>query len=468
MSRFTGKEKEWQYMSGLGGYYSTEALPNALPKAQNTPQVCPYGLYAEQLSGAAFTAPRYKNLHSWLYRIRPSVIHDRMIPTPEQEILEQFNHLEIDPNQFRWSPLDLPTASEHIDFIQGLKLVAGAGDPSMKDGLAIYLYTCNKSMENKSFYNADGDFLIVPEIGSLLIITELGRLFVEPCEIVVIPRGIKFSIHVEESCRGYVGEIFKGHFELPNLGPIGANGLANQRDFDVPVAYYEDLDIEYQLVTKFLNKFYTARMDHSPYDVVAWHGSYSPFKYDLRKYNVINTVSYDHLDPSIFTVLTCPTDEPGTAVMDFVIFPPRWMVAEKTFRPPYYHRNCMSEYMGMIYGEYDAKGKGSGDKEGFVPGGSSLHSCMTAHGPDANAFVNASSSPLPPVYFDKGLAFMFESTYLFKVAPNALHSSKLQQNYAKCWQKLPKLFTGENTTAFNWDEVRASIAKQQPPPPSDK
>jgi homogentisate 1,2-dioxygenase len=460
MSGFTGKEQDIKYMNGLGGYYSTESHPGVLPKAQNTPQICPYGLYAEQLSGAAFTAPRHKNLHSWLYRIRPSVLHHRLIENPTQQIFEQFNQLAIDPNQFRWSPMDLPDNNEKVDFVSGLQLMCGAGDPSLKEGLSIYNYVCNTSMGNKAFYNSDGDFLIVPQVGSLYILTEFGRFFVEPCEIVVIPRGVKFSVQVEGACRGYIAEIFKGHFELPGLGPIGANGLANQRDFEVPVAWYEDKEEPHEIVNKFLNKFYTGKMDHSPFDVVGWHGSYSPFKYDLRKYNVINTVSYDHLDPSIFTVLTCQTDEPGTAVLDFVIFPPRWMVAEKTFRPPYYHRNCMSEYMGMIYGEYDAKTKSDGDKEGFVPGGSSLHSCMTAHGPDAASFVKHSSmESLPPVYFDQGLAFMFESAYLFKIAPNALASPKLQEHYTKCWNKLPKLFTGENTTVFDWKKVKESLGK---------
>jgi homogentisate 1,2-dioxygenase len=462
MSGFTGKEHSLKYMSGLGGYYSSEALPNALPKAQNNPQVCPYGLYAEQLSGAPFTAPRHKNLHSWLYRIRPSVMHDKMEENADQDIYEQFETMKIDPNQFRWSPIDLPTQQESIDFVEGMRLMCGAGCPALKDGLAIYLYIANKSMTNKAFYNADGDYLIVPQVGSLFITTELGCFFVEPCEIIVIPRGVKFSVAVGEgeACRGYIAEIFKGHFELPGLGPIGANGLANQRDFDIPEAYFEDSDVHHQIVSKFLNKLYTANLDHSPFDVVAWHGSYAPFKYDLRKYCVVNSVSYDHLDPSIFTVLTCQTDEPGTAVLDFVIFPPRWMVSEKTFRPPYYHRNCMSEYMGMIYGEYDAKGKSDGDKEGFVPGGSSLHSCMTAHGPDVGAFIGASSvESLPPKYFDQGLAFMFESAYLMKIAPHALASPKLQEHYTKCWKKLPKLFTGENTT-IDWKKVKDSLAQK--------
>lgn len=452
-----------KYISGFGSYVSTEALEGALPVAQNSPQVCPYGLYAEQLSGTAFTAPRHKNLRSWMYRIRPTALHEKIRPESKQHISEEFDKLVVDPNQLRWSPLALPSSSEQVDFVDGLKLMCGAGDPAIKDGMSIYLYSANCSMTDKAFFNSDGDFLIVPQTGTLKIKTECGFLVVEPCEIIVIPRGVKFAVYMDTPCRGYIAEIFKGHFELPGLGPIGSNGLANPRDFEAPVAAFEDLDMPYGLTMKFMNKMYYCDIDHSPFDVVAWHGNYCPFKYDLRKFNTVNTVSYDHLDPSIFTVLTCQTDEPGVAVCDFVIFPPRWMVAEHTFRPPYYHRNCMSEYMGMIYGKYDAKVASEGDKEGFVPGGSSLHSCMIGHGPDAITFANASSaSPLQPVYFGEGLAFMFESSYLFKLAPSALSSPSLQVNYQKCWSKCPKLFNGKKDPEVNWEEVKGNLKRTKP------
>lgn len=315
------------YQSGFGGHLSSEALPGALPIGQNTPQVCPYGLYAEQLSGTAFTAPRYKNQFSWLYRIQPSVIHSKYKALPTQEILDEFNAMEIEPNQLRWSPMDVPKEGETVDFVEGLKLVCGSGDPTIKTGCAIYNYAFNASMNNKAFFNSDGDFLIVPQQGTLLIKTEMGKLVVEPREIVVIPRGIKFTVDYDaavdaEGCRGYIVEIFQGHFELPNLGPIGANGLANPRDFQNPVAWFEDVQGAFQLVNKFANKLFSFQMPHSPFNVVAWHGNYCPYKYDLRLFNTINTVSYDHLDPSIFTVLTCPSAEPGVAVIDFVIFPP--------------------------------------------------------------------------------------------------------------------------------------------------
>ena len=313
---------------------SSEALPGALPVGQNSPQVCPYGLYAEQLSGTAFTMPRHKNQFSWLYRIKPSVVHSKYHASPDQHVLDEFNTMQIEPNQLRWSPMEMPSSETSVDFVEGLKLVCGSGCPSVKTGCAIYNYAFNKSMNNKAFFSSDGDFLIVPQMGALMITTEMGKLAVAPREIVVIPRGIKFTVDMDsveggantEGCRGYIVEIFEGHFELPSLGPIGANGLANPRDFQSPVAWFEDVDhtvVPYVVVNKFQNKFFTFCMPHSPYNVVAWHGNYAPYKYDLRNFNTINTVSFDHIDPSIFTVLTCPSSEPGVAVIDFVIFPPR-------------------------------------------------------------------------------------------------------------------------------------------------
>jgi homogentisate 1,2-dioxygenase len=428
------------YLPGFGNHVASEALPGALPVGQNSPQVCSYGLYAEQLSGSAFTAPRHKNLRTWQYRIRPSVLHDKLMRMASQPIYDAHENLQVEPNQLRWSPYPLAKDEERVTFVDGLQLYASSGDSSSRSGISIYMYAFNASMEKTAMYNADGDFLIVPQLGTLAVQTEMGNLVVEPCEILVVPRGVKFRVclHGESTAaRGYVAEVFKGHFELPGLGPIGANGLANPRDFLAPSAAYEDLDTPYVVVAKYMHTLYTSSLPHSPFDVVAWHGNYYPFKYDLRLFNTINTVSYDHADPSIFTVLTCATDEPGTALLDFVIFPPRWMVAEKSFRPPYFHRNCMSEFMGMVYGKYDGKGNG---KDGFLPGGASLHSCMTAHGPDALTFLRASSCDLQPQYFGDGLAFMFESSFMLKLSPYALETDVLQRGYLKCWQALPKLF----------------------------
>jgi homogentisate 1,2-dioxygenase len=440
-----------KYLDGFGGYYSTEAIPGSLPVGQNSPQLCPYGLYAEQISGTAFTAPRSKNLRSWLYRIRPSVQHSRMIPLLQQTIEESFDTMVKDPNQLRWDPVVFLT-DQQLDFVDSLIVKCGAGDPAMKDGLIVYDWNCNLSMIDRVFYSADGDFLIVPQLGTLTIRTEMGVMIVEPCEIVVIPRGIKFQVMISDVARGYAVEVFSGHLELPGLGAIGSNGLANARDFKIPTADFEDLERSYQVIGKFMNRLFESQWNHSPFDVVAWHGNYAPFKYDLRKFNCINSVTFDHPDPSIYTVLTCPSDEPGVAVLDFVIFPPRWIVADHTFRPPWFHRNCMSEFMGMIHGQYDAKA------EGFLPGGSSLHSCMTGHGPDAETFIKASSADfLSPVYFNGGLAFMFESKYLLKVARNALsNESTVQNSYQDCWTSLPKLFNGETNPAIDWKALKES------------
>lgn len=419
-----------KYQDGLGNHFATEALKGALPVGQNSPQQCAFGLYAEQLTGTAFTCPRARNFRSWQYKIRPSVGHG-----PFQEIsmpLSSMDLLQNNPNQFRWKPFDIPTEGE-VTFVNGLRIVAGAGDPTLKTGLAIYVYGINTSMDKTAFYDSDGDMLIVPQKGTLRIQTEMGLMVVEPCEICVVPRGIKFSVHVDGPSRGYVQEIFSGHFEIPSLGPIGSNGLANPRDFQIPVANYQDDDSSFNLVNKFGGQYFQATMPNTPYDTVAWHGNYYPYKYDLRKFNCMNSVTYDHPDPSIYTVLTCPTTEPGVAVCDFVIFPPRWMVMENSFRPPWYHRNTMSEFMGMIYGKYDAK-------VGFEAGGASLHNTMTAHGPDGETFLKASTEELKPQYFDAGLAFMFESTFMYKVASTALTAPNLEKDYQSCWEGLPKKF----------------------------
>jgi homogentisate 1,2-dioxygenase len=303
----------------------------------------------------------------------------------------------------------------------------------MKAGLAVHVYACNASMEREVFYNSDGDFLFVPQEGALRLVTELGVLHVAPHEIAVVQRGMRYRVEVSGPVRGYVLEVYGAHFELPNLGPLGANGLANARDFLVPVAAFEDVEAPHTVLTKYGGRVFAATTPHSPLDVVAWHGNYAPYKYNLDRFNCMNSVTYDHPDPSIYTVLTAPTDTPGVAAADFVIFPPRWMVMEHSFRPPYYHRNTMSEFMGMVYGKYDAK-------VGFVPGGASLHSCMTAHGPDADTFVKASTEALEPVKFGGGLAFMFETTYMLALTDYALACEQRDVEYQKCWSKLPKLF----------------------------
>jgi homogentisate 1,2-dioxygenase len=425
-----------RYQSGFGNHFSSEALPGALPQGRNSPQRAPYGLYAELLSGSAFTAPRAENRRTWVYRIRPAAMH-RPFRLIDQRLIRTGPFTEIDPTpgQLRWNPFPLPATP--TDFIEGMLTVAGNGDAGTQAGIGIHVYAANRSMTGRVFYNADGELLLVPQQGRLRLATELGVLEVEPLEIAVIPRGLRFRVELPEGpVRGYICENYGAMLRLPELGPIGSNGLASPRDFLSPVAAYEDRESACELVAKFSGRLWSAEMDHSPLDVVAWHGNLAPYKYDLRKFMVIGTVSFDHPDPSIFTVLTSPSAAPGTANVDFVIFPPRWMVGEDTFRPPWYHRNIMSEYMGLILGAYDAKA------EGFVPGGGSLHNCWAAHGPDAETFERASSADLKPQKFQDTMAFMFETRYAVHPTRFAMEAPELQRDYAQCWQGLKKHFTG--------------------------
>lgn len=426
-------EKKLEMQSGFGNQFSTEALEGVLPHGQNSPQKVARGLYAEQLSGSSFLAPRHENLRTWTYRIRPSVAHGAFEPRESGAIRgTPFNEKPLSPLQMRWNPLPLP--EKPTDFLQGLVTMAGNGNSAEQKGCAIHLYACNRPMEDEFFYSADGDFLFVPEQGTLRLKTELGSLLIEPQEIAVIPRGIRFQVEPLDCARGYVCENFGMPLRLPALGPIGANGLANPRDFLAPVAQFEDREGDFTLVSKFAGSLWQASLDHSPLDVVAWHGNYVPYKYDLRLFNTIGTISFDHPDPSIFTVLTSPSEAPGVSNLDFVIFPPRWMVGEHTFRPPYFHRNVMSEWMGLICGVYDAKAKG------FLPGGSSLHNTLSGHGPDTKTYEKASSAELKPEYISGTLAFMFESRYPFHTTAYAMDAGLRQSDYMDCWKDLPKHF----------------------------
>ena len=345
---------QYEYLSGFGNEHETEALEGALPIGQFSPQKVKYDLYAEQLSTTAFTAPRASNRRSWTYRIRPSIAHKAYAPLASHQTLftAPCNEAKAIPNQLRWNPIAMPT--EATDFVDGMFTMAVNGDAFAQSGIGIHVYRCNKDME-RFFYNADGELLIVPQHGSLLLRTEFGVVHVKPLEIAVIPRGVKFQVVLPDGLAGgYICENYGAPLELPERGPVGANGYANDRDFQYPVAAYEDIDGHFELVAKYGGNLFCAEIDHSPLDVVAWAGNSAPYKYELSRFNVINSVSYDHPDPSIFTVLTSQSDTPGVANVDFVIFPPRWMVTEKTFRPPWYHRNIMSEYMGLIEGVYDA------------------------------------------------------------------------------------------------------------------
>jgi homogentisate 1,2-dioxygenase len=425
-----------RYQSGFGNEFATEAVAGALPVGQNSPQRAPLGLYTEQFSGMPFTAPRATQRRTWTYRIRPSVTHK-----PYEEIDARlirsgpFDEVPTPPNQLRWDPIPIP--AEPTDFVDGIITLGGNGDPALQVGVAIHIYAANRSMQDRFFYNADGEMLLVPQLGKLLIRTELGILHVAPGEICVLPRGLKFRVELlDEAARGYICENYGAHFKLPELGAIGANGLANTRDFLTPEAIYEDREGSFHIVSKFLGRLWAAEIDHSPLDVVAWHGNYAPYKYDLSRFNCINTVSFDHPDPSIYTVLISPTSTPGTANVDFAVFPPRWMVAEHTFRPPWFHRNMMNEFMGLVFGQYDAKA------EGFVPGGASLHNCMSGHGPDAETYERASAAELKPHRLADTLAFMFETRLAVRPTRFALDTKVLQHEYYECWQGLKKHFRG--------------------------
>lgn len=422
------------YLTGFGNEHETEALPGALPRGQFSPQKAPYGLYAEQFNSTAFTAPRAHNRRSWTYRIRPSIAMGDYAPIdPGLWRSAPITEVAAPPNVLRWDPLPLPT--DDRDLIDGMITMAANGSATGQAGIGIHQYCANRSMTTRFFYNADGEMLFVPQQGSLLAYTELGRLQVQPGEILVIPRGIKFRVELPDGeARGYVCENYGSPLELPERGPVGANGYANDRDFHYPVAWYEDVEGDFTLVAKFGGNLFEAQLDHSPLDVVAWTGNSAPYKYDLARFNVINTVSFDHPDPSIFTVLTSPSGPAGVANVDFVIFPPRWMVAENTFRPPWYHRNIMSEFMGLIEGVYDAKEKG------FLPGGMSLHNCMTPHGPEADVFEKASTAELQPQRYANTLAFMFESRYIIAPTKFALETSARQKDYLACWGTLKKYF----------------------------
>jgi len=420
---------ELDYLTDFGAHLATEAVTGALPQGRNSPQQPAFGLYAEQVSGTAFTAPRHENRRSWLYRMRPTADHrpfaryagaGLFAPGPVDEPLA--------PNRLRWDPpADLPA---DCDFIDGMVTMLANRDPADLEGVAVHLYRASRSMVDRVFANADGELLIVPQQGAVHLVTELGRIDVAPGWIALIPRGIRFRVEVDGEARGYVAENHGAMFRLPELGPIGANGLANPRDFETPVAAFEDVERPCELIQKYLGSLWTTTLDHSPLDVVAWHGNLAPWRYELKRFNAIGSISFDHPDPSIFTVLTSPSDVSGRANADFVIFPPRWLVAEGTFRPPWFHRNVMSEAMGLIHGAYDAKG------DGFAPGGLSLHNLMSGHGPDVSSWKAASEAELKPIKLDGTMAFMVESCWPFM--PTRFALDRAQPDYDEAWADFPK------------------------------
>jgi homogentisate 1,2-dioxygenase len=434
------------YMPGFGNDFETEGLPGALPQGRNSPQRPAYGLYAEQLSGSPFTAPRGANERSWLYRIRPTVKHHgrfRAHELPLWKSAPNAGETELALGQLRWDPTPMP--AEPTDFLAGIRTMTTAGDVLGQAGMAAHVYVANASMTDDHFFNADGEMLIVPQSGALRFVTEMGVIDLRPGEICVLPRGLIFKVElIDEEVRGYICENYGAKFTLPDRGPIGANCLANPRDFKTPVAWFEEKDTSCRIIVKWCGTFHATEIGHSPLDVVAWHGNYAPYKYDLATYSPVGAILFDHPDPSIFTVLTAPSGEEGTANVDFIIFPPRWLVAEDTFRPPWYHRNIMSEFMGLIRGQYDAKEKG------FVPGGMSLHNMMLAHGPDAFGFEKASHAELKPVKLEDTMAFMFETRFPQQVTRYGSTTETLQDDYIDCWSGLRKRFNG--TPEGDWSE----------------
>ena len=426
------------YQSGFGNEYASEAVPGALPQGRNSPQRVAHGLYAELISGTAFTAPRAHNRRSWLYRRVPSVVTGAYAPYAQARWTSGGDRggmggMAVPPDPLRWHPF--PMAVQPTDFVDGLATVCANGSPDSQTGLAVLVYAANQGMQRRALVNADAEMLLVPQQGRLHLTTELGLLDVRPGEVVVLPRGLAFKVDLPDGdARGYVAENYGAPFSLPELGPIGSNGLANARDFLAPVAAFEDSPGAYQLVKRFGGQLWCNTQPGTPFNVVAWHGNLAPVKYDTAHFMTIGSISFDHPDPSIFTVLTSASDTPGTANCDFVIFPPRWMVAEDTFRPPWYHRNLMSEFMGLVHGQYDAK------PEGFKPGGASLHNAMVPHGPDTEAFDKASNAPLAPHKLSDTLAFMFESRYRFVPTGWAMQQGLLDGGYASCWQGLQDHF----------------------------
>jgi homogentisate 1,2-dioxygenase len=425
---------ELQYQIGFGNELATEALPGALPIGQSNPRTPPLGLYTEEINGTSFTAPRGQSRRSWTYRIRPSATHKPFREIPAGSLRSApFDEVPATPNQLRWRPLPIP--KEPTDFVDGLVTFGGNGDPALQTGVAMHIYAANASMKDRFFYDADGELLIVPQLGALRIRTELGTLRVEPGEICVVPRGVKFCVELEgDAARGYVCENYGPHFRLPDLGPIGTNGLANSRDFLSPVASYEDRDGDFRIVAKFLSRLWEAEIDHSPLDVVAWHGTYAPYKYDLARFNTINTVTYDHPDPSIYCVLAAPSEFPGAANVELGLIADRWSVARGTFRPPPFHRNVCSEFVGLVKGQYIGKG------EDFAPGCASLHNCMSGHGPDRDAFERGSAASEEPQYFENTMTIVLETRLVIRPTAFAMDTPLRERDYYLHWQGLEKRF----------------------------
>jgi homogentisate 1,2-dioxygenase len=400
----TRPEDPYEYHSGFGNEFESELIPGTLPIGQNSPQTCAYGLYAEQITGSSFAASRANMTRSFLYRRRPAAVHTSLTeiegnPTYTASFLPTDSSLHLVPSQLSWRAFTIPAKdSSAVDFIQGIHTLGGSGHPNLREGIAYHIYAFNSGMPNKAFANIDGDLLICPQEGHLDITTEFGHIYLQPSELCVIQRGLRFKVDIVEQyspdgARGYIIETWGTKWELPELGPLGGYGLANSRDFLHPTAAIDTTStVPWTVVTKQLDKYYASDQDHSPFDVVAWHGNYVPYKYDMSKFAYQNSVAVDHTDPSINTVLTAKSRDAEAPLCDFLVFGPRWDVAQNTFRPPYFHRNCASEFLARIYGP-----TGGGRSEIFVPGGASYEAGHTPHGtadPRTMAAMNMDLKPM--------------------------------------------------------------------------
>ncbi|KAH9884385.1 homogentisate 1,2-dioxygenase [Xylariomycetidae sp. FL2044] len=447
----------YRYQIGFGNRFATEAIPGVLPQACNTPQRCKYDLISEQLNGTPFISPRATLLHAWFYRIHPSVKHRPLKRLPKNEDLEAvFSPLnpdvEFTPQDLGWDKFPHPKgadAVDMIDFIDGLKTIGGHGDPTLKEGLAVHMYMANTSMPNRAFCNNDGDMLIIPQEGRLDIQTEFGRLMVRPGELVVVQAGMRFTVGLPDGpSRGYIQEIFGSHYELPELGPVGSNGMAQPRDFEIPVASF-DVDLSpWTVVVKLAGALFAYEQDHTPYDVVGWHGNYAPYKYAMEKFISSATVDRDQSDPSIYCVLTARSKIPGVSLSDFLVFTPKWCSTRNTFRPPYYHRNVATEIMGMPYGTWH------GSATMLEPGGLTYEPSYMPHGESYERWKEATGADLQPARVGEGaMAFMMHISGHVSLTQYALQRcTTLQPIQADMWQDFKGGFLD------NWDQIQTDLA----------
>lgn len=394
----------YTYLHGFGNYHSSEALPGAVPLVNNAPQVPPLNLRTERVSGSAFTATRDRNFQTWLYRANSSLQHGEFVPL---EVTSgygpdlQAKHLN--PNSVSWDNVPVP---EVAHWINGQQFMGRNGEPQKKEGIAIWLFNVTQDMPARhAFSSLDGELLVVPQSGAIDITTEMGRMVVRQNEIAVIPRNLRHRVTLIDGkpCRGYVCELYQGHFQLPNLGIIGSTGLANVRDFEIPTAYFEGQVVdgkavaatsegEWTIVSRLDTRRWHCTQSRTPFDVAGWHGTSYPYKYDLAKFCVMGNLLFDEHDPCLFTVLSAPNHgaSPGTAVVDFAVIPPRYMSAEDTMWLPYFHRNTMQEfYAPIVYDQdpqhpFNRQSRKGGNR--FKPFAAGLHGAMSTHGPGEAEF----------------------------------------------------------------------------------